>query len=83
MRWIDSMMVWSHTVLNSGFRFWTNLSLGVQASDASDPLIVGYLLELSYGSHHVDVAILNNGVPAGTALDLRVVFNGIPIRGCS
>jgi hypothetical protein len=35
MRWIDSTMVWSHTVL-----------LGICISDTSDPLIVGYLLEL-------------------------------------
>jgi hypothetical protein len=32
-------------MLKSGFRFWANLSLGVQASDASDQMMVGYLLE--------------------------------------
>jgi hypothetical protein len=46
MRWIDSMVVWSQTTLNSGLRFWTTLFLGVRASDASNPLMVGYLLEL-------------------------------------
>jgi hypothetical protein len=34
--------------LKSEFRFWANLSLGVQASNASDLLMVGYLLELFY-----------------------------------
>jgi hypothetical protein len=33
-------------MLKSGFRFWTNLSLGVQASHASALPMVGYLLEL-------------------------------------
>jgi hypothetical protein len=46
MRWIDSMVVWSRTALNSGLRFWTNLFLGVRASDALNPLMVGYLVEL-------------------------------------
>jgi hypothetical protein len=32
--------------LKSGFRFRTNLALGVWASDVSDLPIVGYLLEL-------------------------------------
>jgi hypothetical protein len=39
-------MDWNHTTLNSGFRFRIKMSLGVRASDASDTLIVGYLLEL-------------------------------------
>jgi hypothetical protein len=43
---INSMIVWSLTVLRSEFRFRTILLLGVYASDASDPLMVGYLLEL-------------------------------------
>jgi hypothetical protein len=30
--------------LKPGFKFWTKLSLGVLASDASDLLMVGYLL---------------------------------------
>jgi hypothetical protein len=46
MRWIDSRIVWSYTVLKSGFRFWTSLALGVWASDAFDLPMVGYLLEL-------------------------------------
>jgi hypothetical protein len=29
-----------------GFRFWISPTLGVRASDASDLLMVGYLLEL-------------------------------------
>jgi hypothetical protein len=33
-------------VLKSGLRFRTTLLLGVCASDASDPMVVGYLLEL-------------------------------------
>jgi hypothetical protein len=33
-------------VLKSGLRFWTTLLFGVHVSDASDPLIIGYLLEL-------------------------------------
>jgi hypothetical protein len=40
------MMVWSQMALKSGLKFQTGLSLGVQASDASDPLMVRYLLEL-------------------------------------
>jgi hypothetical protein len=32
--------------LKFGFRFWTNLSLGVWASNASDLPMVGYLMEL-------------------------------------
>jgi hypothetical protein len=46
MRWIDSVMVWSRTVLKSRLRFQTTLLMGVRALDASDPLMVGYLLEL-------------------------------------
>jgi hypothetical protein len=46
MRWIDSMMVWSRMALKPGFRFWANLSLSVQASDAFDLSMVGYLLEM-------------------------------------
>jgi hypothetical protein len=60
MRWIDSMMVWSHTVLKFGFRFWTNLSLGVRASDAFDLSMVGYLLELFY-----------EGAPIGATMMMR------------
>jgi hypothetical protein len=41
-------MIWSHTALKSGFRFRTIQSLDVRASDASDLLMVGYLLELFY-----------------------------------
>jgi hypothetical protein len=33
-------------MLKSEFRFWIILSLGIQASDASDLPMVGYLLEL-------------------------------------
>jgi hypothetical protein len=40
------MMVWSRMVLKSEFRFRTILVLGVWALDASEPLMVGYLLEL-------------------------------------
>jgi hypothetical protein len=46
MHWIDSMIIWSHTTLKSGFRSRTNLLSGVQASDAFDLPMVGYLLEL-------------------------------------
>jgi hypothetical protein len=46
IHWIDSMIVWSLTILKFGFRFQIILLLGVRALDASDPPIVGYLLEL-------------------------------------
>jgi hypothetical protein len=46
IRWIDSMILWSLTVLKSGFRLRTILLLGVRASDASDPPMIGYLLKL-------------------------------------
>jgi hypothetical protein len=45
-RWIDSVIVWSQTTLKYGLRFRTTLLLGVHASDASDPLIIGYHLKL-------------------------------------
>jgi hypothetical protein len=35
------------------------------------------------GTHHADVVGLDGSVPADVAPDLRVVFNGIPIRGRS
>jgi hypothetical protein len=40
------MIVWNQTVLKFRLRFQTTLLFGVRASDTSDPLIVGYLLEL-------------------------------------
>jgi hypothetical protein len=43
---IDSKIVWSRTMLKSGFGFRMMLLLGVLTSDASDPSMVGYLLEL-------------------------------------
>jgi hypothetical protein len=43
---IDSMIVWGLMTLNFEFRFRTTLLLGARASDISDPLVVGYLLEL-------------------------------------
>jgi hypothetical protein len=46
--------------LMSGFRFRIFLSLGVRASDASDLLMVGYLLELFY-----------EGPPAGATMMMR------------
>jgi hypothetical protein len=46
IRRIDSIIVWSLTMLKSKFRFRTILLLGVLESDISDPPIVGYLLEL-------------------------------------
>jgi hypothetical protein len=46
MCWIDYRIVWSHTALKSGFRLRINPALGVRASNASDLLIVQYLLEL-------------------------------------
>jgi hypothetical protein len=48
MHWMDSMIVWSRTTLKSRFRFWIIPLLGVRALDASDLLMVGYLLELLY-----------------------------------
>jgi hypothetical protein len=42
--WVE--MVWSLMVLKFRLRFWTTRSVGVHASDATDPLIVRYLLEL-------------------------------------
>jgi hypothetical protein len=57
---IDSMMVWSRTALKSGFKFWANLSLRVQASDASDLPMVEYLLEL-----------LCEGAPVGATIMIR------------
>jgi hypothetical protein len=54
------MMVWSRTALKSGFKFWANLSLRVQASDASDLLMVEYLLEL-----------LCEGAPVGATIMIR------------
>jgi hypothetical protein len=72
--------------LKSGLRFWTTL-----LSDTSDPLMVGYLLELlqeitgrtSSGIHHVDVMSLNGRVLADIAHDLRVIFDGVLIDGRS
>jgi hypothetical protein len=60
MSCIDSMMDWSCTMLKFGFRLWANLSLGVQASDTFDLLMVGYLLELFY-----------EGAPAGATMMMR------------
>jgi hypothetical protein len=53
MRWINFMMVWSRTTFKSGFRFWTNLLLGVQAYDASNLPMVGCLLELFCEGHPI------------------------------
>jgi hypothetical protein len=35
------------------------------------------------GTHHADAVGLDDRVPADTAPNLRVVFEGIPISGCS
>jgi hypothetical protein len=40
------MMDLSRMMLKSELRFQMTMLLGVRASDASDPLITGYLLEL-------------------------------------
>jgi hypothetical protein len=47
-------------MLKSLFKFRTNLSLGVRASDASDLPMVGYLLEL-----------LCEGAPVGATMMMR------------
>jgi hypothetical protein len=74
---INSMIVWSLTVLRSEFRFRTILLLGVYASDALDPLMVRVVLRIAPGwAHHVDVVGFDNRVPTSTTLDLRVVFSG-------
>jgi hypothetical protein len=46
MRWMISIIAWTQTTLKSRFKFWTKPLLSVQASDASDLLMVRYLLEL-------------------------------------
>jgi hypothetical protein len=48
MRWMISIIVWTRTILKSGFKFRTKLPLGVQASDASDFPMVEYLLEVLF-----------------------------------
>jgi hypothetical protein len=57
---MDSMIVWSRMALISRFRFWIIPSLGVQASDAYDIPMVGYLLEL-----------LCDGSPFGATIKMR------------
>jgi hypothetical protein len=54
------MMLWSHMALKSGFKFRTNLLLGVRASLASDLSMMGYLLELFY-----------EGGPVGATMMMR------------
>jgi hypothetical protein len=44
--------------LKSEFRFWTTRLFGVHASDDTDPLIVGYLLELLRESNLAGPTIL-------------------------
>jgi hypothetical protein len=41
-----SIIAWTQTALKSGFTFRAKPPLGVWASDASDLLMVGYLLEV-------------------------------------
>jgi hypothetical protein len=43
-----SIIAWTRTTLKSGFKFWIKPPLGVQASDASNLLMVGYLLEVLF-----------------------------------
>jgi hypothetical protein len=43
---MDYMIVWSQMAFKSKLRFWIIPSLGVRASNTSDLLMVGYLLEL-------------------------------------
>jgi hypothetical protein len=50
--------------LKSGFRFQIIASLGVQASDVFDLLMVGYQLELFFSR-----------VPIGTSPDLGVIIS--------
>jgi hypothetical protein len=49
MRWMVSIIAWTQTALKSIFKFWTKPSLSVQASDASDLSMVGYMLEGLFG----------------------------------
>jgi hypothetical protein len=58
MRWIDSIIVWSRMVLMSEFIFRIILTLGVHASDASDLIIVGYLLELLCDGSPVEATMM-------------------------
>jgi hypothetical protein len=46
MHRIDSIIVWNRATLKSRFRFWIIPALGDRALDASNLLMVGYLLEL-------------------------------------
>jgi hypothetical protein len=72
-------------VLKSVLRFWTILLVGVCASNASDPLIVGYLLELLHllpSESHADVVSLGNRDPVGVVPDIRVVFNRVMTGRC-
>jgi hypothetical protein len=54
------------------FRFWVIPSLDVRASDASDHLMVGYLLELLCEGAPAEQLI--DGVPIGISPYLRVVI---------
>jgi hypothetical protein len=58
MCWIDFIIVWSRMVLMSEFRFRILLTLGVHASDASDLIIVEYLLELLCDGSLVEATVM-------------------------
>jgi hypothetical protein len=46
MHWMVSIIVYTRTTLKSGFKFRIKPPFGVQASDASDLSMMGYLLEM-------------------------------------
>jgi hypothetical protein len=48
MRGMVSIIAWTRMTLKFGFRFRTKLVLRVQASNASDLPMVGYLLEMLF-----------------------------------
>jgi hypothetical protein len=86
MHWMVSIIAWIQIALKSGFKFRTKLPLGVRASDASDLLMVGYLLEVlfdrsPFGGHHVDKVTTFHEFPVGVGPDLRVVVRCIWIKG--
>jgi hypothetical protein len=82
---INSKIIRSLTVLKSGFRFQTTLLLGGPCVRRFRPsnswVLAGAILRITPGwAHHVDVTGFDGRVPASTAPNLRVVFEGIPIR---
>jgi hypothetical protein len=78
MWWMVSIIAWTQTTLKYGSKFQTKPPLGIRASDASDLLMVGYLLELlcdqsPFGANHKDEAIASFGLPTGIGPNLGVV----------